>query len=52
MQQKKPDPAIYTAAAQKLGVQPNECVVVEDNNMGLKVGGSPRGVDCLAFCCT
>jgi HAD superfamily hydrolase (TIGR01509 family) len=35
---KKPDPAIYTLAAKKLGVAPMKCVVVEDTNIGLLAG--------------
>jgi len=35
---KKPDPAIYTLAAKKLGVAPMKCVVVEDTNIGLQAG--------------
>jgi beta-phosphoglucomutase-like phosphatase (HAD superfamily) len=33
---KKPDPKIYNIAAQKLGVEPSECVVVEDSLIGLQ----------------
>ncbi|XP_022737811.1 CBBY-like protein [Durio zibethinus] len=32
---KKPDPAIYTLAANTLGVDPSSCVVVEDSAIGL-----------------
>lgn len=34
---KKPDPSIYTLAAERLGVQPAECLVVEDSAIGLQV---------------
>ena len=34
---KKPDPSIYTLAARRLGVQPAECLVVEDSAIGLQV---------------
>ena len=34
---KKPDPSIYTLAAERLGVQPCECLVVEDSAIGLQV---------------
>lgn len=34
---KKPDPEIYFEAAQRLGVQPDECVVIEDSMVGLRV---------------
>lgn len=33
---KKPDPKIYNVAAQKLGLQPSECLVVEDSTIGLQ----------------
>mmetsp|Transcript_35703 Transcript_35703/g.78234 ORF Transcript_35703/g.78234 Transcript_35703/m.78234 type:complete len:323 (+) Transcript_35703:36-1004(+) len=32
----KPDPMIYVAAAEKLGIEPNKCVVVEDSMVGLR----------------
>jgi beta-phosphoglucomutase len=32
----KPDPEIYTKAIQKLGLMPNECLVVEDNAKGIQ----------------
>ena len=34
---KKPDPSIYTLAAERLGVHPSECLVVEDSAIGLQV---------------
>lgn len=34
---KKPDPKIYKMAAERLGVSPEECVVVEDSMIGLQV---------------
>ncbi|KAK9812782.1 hypothetical protein WJX72_003643 [[Myrmecia] bisecta] len=34
--EKKPHPSIYVIAADKLGVQPDECVVVEDSLIGLQ----------------
>ena len=33
---KKPDPAIYRLAAETLGVDPAQCVVIEDSNNGLR----------------
>lgn len=33
---KKPDPKIYNVAAQKLGLDPSECVVIEDSTIGLQ----------------
>ena len=32
---KKPDPEIYNLASQRLGVEPSECVVIEDSRNGL-----------------
>lgn len=32
----KPDPEIYTKAIQKLGLSPQECLVVEDNEKGIQ----------------
>lgn len=40
MDKKKPDPTIYRVAAERLGVKPSECVVVEDSTIGLQVGCS------------
>ena len=34
----KPDPLIYTMAAEALQVHPSECIVVEDSTIGLKAG--------------
>lgn len=35
---KKPDPEIYLVAARKLGLRPEECLVVEDAVSGIKAG--------------
>ena len=32
----KPDPEIYTTAIQRLGLRPEECLIVEDNENGIK----------------
>lgn len=32
----KPDPEIYKLAISRLGLKPEECVIVEDNDIGLK----------------
>lgn len=42
MERKKPDPQIYFTAAERLGVQPEECVVIEDSVVGLKARGPLR----------
>ena len=38
----KPDPDCYLRAAQRLGVQPDECIVFEDSFNGLKAGRAAR----------
>ncbi|MBN1486745.1 MAG: HAD-IA family hydrolase, partial [Anaerolineae bacterium] len=35
VKQKKPDPAIYNLAREKLGVKASHCVVIEDSSNGL-----------------
>lgn len=35
---KKPDPEIYLIAAQKLGLRPEQCLVIEDAVSGVKAG--------------
>jgi beta-phosphoglucomutase len=39
----KPDPEIYTKAIEKLGLQPNECLIVEDNENGIKAAKASGG---------
>ncbi len=34
----KPDPEIYLRAMEALGVEPTECLVIEDSPMGLEAG--------------
>jgi beta-phosphoglucomutase-like phosphatase (HAD superfamily) len=34
----KPEPDIFLLAAQKLGVRPEECVVIEDSTAGVRAG--------------
>ena len=43
---KKPDPAIYTLAAETLGLEPGRCVVVEDSNNGLRAALA-AGMHCV-----
>ena len=45
---KKPDPEIFLAAAQKLGLKPEECLVVEDAVNGVKAAKS-AGSKCLGI---
>lgn len=44
----KPDPEIYITAAQKLGLKPEECIVVEDAPSGVKAAKA-SGAKCLAL---
>ena len=34
---KKPDPIIYTTAAERLGLDPKACMCIEDSTIGLMV---------------
>jgi HAD superfamily hydrolase (TIGR01509 family) len=43
---KKPAPDIYLLAAEKLGISPSDCVVVEDSNNGLRAATS-AGMKCI-----
>eukprot|EP00793_Prasinoderma_coloniale_P000484 PRCOL_00005469-RA len=43
---KKPDPAVYTLAAETLDVSPARCVVVEDSNIGLRAAKA-AGMRCV-----
>lgn len=43
---KKPDPEIYLLAAEKLGVKPEECCVVEDTGNGL-AAAKAAGMKCV-----
>lgn len=38
VQRHKPDPEAYAMAARQLGVEPNECVVIEDSDIGMAAG--------------
>ena len=38
VQNPKPDPEIYLLAAQKLDVQPQDCLVLEDSPSGVRAG--------------
>lgn len=42
---KKPDPMIYVLAAERLGVEPASCVVIEDSKIGLDAA-SGAGMPC------
>lgn len=43
---KKPDPMIYNVASQKLGIKPENCVVVEDSIVGLRAAKA-AGMKCI-----
>ena len=43
---KKPDPAIYQLAREKLGLDPAQCVVIEDSNNGLRAALA-AGMHCI-----
>lgn len=43
----KPDPAIYLLAAQKLGMKPADCTVIEDAASGIKAAKA-AGMRCIA----
>ncbi|TCS81419.1 HAD family hydrolase [Pectinatus cerevisiiphilus] len=45
----KPNPEIYLLAAQKLGIKPQECVVIEDAEAGIKAAKS-AACYCIAYC--
>ena len=45
--QKKPFPEIYIRAAESIGLQPQECLVVEDAISGIRAGKA-AGCRCLA----
>jgi beta-phosphoglucomutase family hydrolase len=43
----KPSPQVYLKAAQKLGVEPNNCIVIEDAVAGVE-GAKRAGMHCIA----
>jgi beta-phosphoglucomutase family hydrolase len=44
----KPEPDIFLLAAQKLGAQPEKCVVIEDSTNGIEAA-KRAGMFCIAF---
>ncbi len=44
----KPSPAIYLLTAEKLGVQPERCVVIEDSEKGV-LSSQRAGMFCIGF---
>jgi len=49
--QNKPDPAIFTKTAQKLGLAPSLCVVIEDSFVGIEAA-KRAGMKCVAVAST
>lgn len=43
---KKPDPAVYRLAAERFGLDPRECMVIEDSNIGMRAALS-AGMNCI-----
>mmetsp|Transcript_22733 Transcript_22733/g.37633 ORF Transcript_22733/g.37633 Transcript_22733/m.37633 type:complete len:311 (+) Transcript_22733:79-1011(+) len=46
VERKKPDPQIYNAAADKIGIDKSRCVVIEDSMVGLRAAKS-AGMKCV-----
>ena len=44
----KPEPDIFLLAAEKLGIQPEKCLVIEDSTNGIKAAKT-AGMFCVAF---
>lgn len=47
---KKPDPVIYKIAAERLGVQPEQCLVIEDSTIGLQARAAFKILDNCRAC--
>lgn len=45
---RKPDPGPYKATAKKLGLKPEECIVIEDSFIGVE-SAKKAGMKCIAF---
>jgi beta-phosphoglucomutase-like phosphatase (HAD superfamily) len=43
---KKPDPAIYNLAAERLALEPGRCIVIEDSRNGLRAAKA-AGMRCI-----
>jgi beta-phosphoglucomutase-like phosphatase (HAD superfamily) len=44
----KPEPDVFLLAAQKLGVLPADCLVIEDSKNGIKAAHA-AGMRCIAY---
>ena len=47
----KPDPATFLLAAERLGIAPSACLVIEDAKVGVRAARS-AGMKCVAVCTT
>jgi len=47
-EKRKPDPEAYTLTAKKLGLKPEECVVIEDSGFGLEAAKA-AGMKCIVI---
>ncbi len=47
----KPDPAVFIEAARQLGMEPEQCVVIEDSVAGV-TAAKQAGMKCIAVCTT
>ena len=43
---KKPDPEVYLLAAERFGLEPRECMVIEDSNIGIRAALG-AGMNCV-----
>ena len=43
IKESKPDPEIFRVAAEKIGCKPEECLVLEDSEAGLRAGSALGG---------
>ena len=48
LRESKPNPAIYLLAAQTLGVNPAECIVLEDAYLGVEAA-KRAGMRCIGY---
>ncbi len=48
VKRRKPDPEVYTLTVKKLGITPNEGIVIEDATVGI-VAVKAAGLRCIAF---
>lgn len=48
VERSKPSPDIYIEAAKRLGVEPSECVVIEDSSNGIQAA-KLAGMKCVAY---